>query len=202
MNTASAEAKYQVVVLELTDVVTRIYADRPNIYVGLSTRTAQELMDGLNRGKLKPAWARNNVTGVRAEFAPTQLFTLDEAKTERDALIRQLRRKGYRVNRIKKAYRTYVIDLHNPELKNQGNGYVYVGQSHKSPEVRLQEHLTDARSAKGIRLASRKVLKYGQQLNYDLMTRRVYLDEKQALKAERRLADRLRAQGYIVEGGH
>ena len=193
---------HRVVVLEVKDLLPRIYDDRPNLYVGITRRTPSELAEGLNNGKFKPAWARNNVTGVRVDVAPTQLFALDKAKTERDALIRQLRRKGYRVNQIKKAYRTYVIDLHNPELKDQGNGYVYVGQSQKSPEVRLQEHLTDARSAKGIRLASRKVLKYGQKLNYDLMTRRVYLDEKQALKAERRLADRLRAQGYIVEGGH
>ena len=47
-----------------------------------------------------------------------------------------------------------------------------------------------------------RVLWIAKQLNYDLMTQRIYLTQKQALKAERRLAERLRKQGYTVEGGH
>ena len=57
-------------------------------------------------------------------------------------------------------------------------------------------------SREGHNLASRRVSRYGTQLNYDLMTQRIYLTQKQALKAERRLAERLREQGYTVEGGH
>jgi len=34
------------------------------------------------------------------------------------------------------------------------------------------------------------------------MTQRIYLTKRQAEKAERRLAERLRKDGYIVEGGH
>jgi len=100
------------------------------------------------------------------------------------------------------AYRTYVINLHNPNLTDPGTGYVYVGQTSKTPEQRLQEHLNGTPSRKGHNLASRKVLKYGTELNYDLMTQRIYLTQKQALTAERRLAARLRQQGYTVEGGH
>ena len=43
--------------------------------------------------------------------------------------------------------------------------------------------------------------KHGVDLNYDLMTQKIYLTKKQAEKAERRLAERLRDQGYVVEGG-
>jgi len=202
MNTTSDEANYRVVVLELTDVVPRIRTDRPNIYVGLTTRTPQQLADGLNNGKYKPAWVRNNVVGLLDKLAPDGTFTYMEAKQRRDELKRRLRTKGYTVNRNTTAYRTYVVNLHNPDLKDAGKGYVYVGQTTKSPEVRLQEHLTGARSAKGHNLASRKVLKYGKNLNDELMTTRIYLTQKQALKAERRLAERLRRQGYTVEGGH
>ena len=196
------ERQYRVVVLELTDVVPRIRPDRPNIYVGITTRTPQQLANGLNNGKYKPAWVRNNVVGLLDELAPNGTFTDMEATLLRDELKRQLRTKGYTVNRNTTAYRTYVINLDNRELNDHGKGYVYVGQTSKTPEQRLQEHLTGARSAKGHNLASRKVFKYGTQLNYDLMTQRIYLTQKQALKAERRLAERLRQQGYTVEGGH
>ena len=202
MNASSDEANYRVVVLELTNVVSRIRTDRPNIYVGLTTRTPQQLADGLNNGKYKPAWARNNVVGLLDKLAPQGTLTYTEAKQLRDDLERQLRTKGYTVNRNTTAYRTYVINLDNPNLNDPGKGYVYVGQTSKTPEQRLQEHLTGARSAKGHNLASHKVSKYGTQLNYELMTQRIYLTQKQALKAERRLAERLRQQGCTVDGGH
>ena len=192
---------YRVVVLEVTDVVERIRPDRPNLYVGVTTRTAQQLADGLNNGRYRPSWARNNIVQVRADLATDDTVTYDEAVEQRDTLIRQLRTKGYTVNRKTTAYRTYVINLHNPKLKDPGKGYVYVGQTSKTPEQRLQEHLTGARSTKGKNLASRVVKKYGVDLNPTLMTDRIYLTQKQALKAERRLAERLRDQGYVVEGG-
>jgi len=198
----TSDSRYRVVVLELTNVVSRIRTDRPNLYVGVTTRTPQQLADGLNNGKYTPAWARNNVVGILDTLAPAGTFTYTEAKQLRDDLKRQLRTKGYTVNRNTTAYRTYVINLHNPNLADPGKGYVYVGQTSKTPEQRRQEHLNGTPSRKGHNLASRKVLKYGTELNYDLMTQRIYLTQKQALTAERRLAARLRQQGYTVEGGH
>ena len=193
---------YRVVVLEVTDVVKRISPDRPNLYVGVTTRTAQELADGLNNGRYRPSWARHNIVQIRTDLASADTVTHDEAVEQRDTLIRQLRTKGYTVNRKTTAYRTYVINLHNPKLKDPGKGYVYVGQTSKTPEQRLQEHLTGAVSTRGHTLASRVVKKYGVDLNATLMTDRIYLTQKQALKAERRLAERLRDWGYVVEGGH
>ena len=198
----TSDPRYRVVVLELTNVVSRIRTDRPNLYVGVTTRTPQQLADGLNNGKYTPAWARNNVVGILDTLAPAGTFTYTEAKQLRDDLKRQLRTKGYTVNRNTTAYRTYVINLDNPDLTDPGKGYVYVGQTSKTPEQRLQEHLNGTPSRKGHNLASRKVLKYGTELNYDLMTQRIYLTQKQALTAERRLAARLRQQDYTVEGGH
>ena len=110
--------------------VTHTY--RPtNIYVGVTTRTPQQL-DGLSNGKYKPAWARNNAVGLLDKLAPTGTFTYTEAKQLRDDLKRQLRTKGYTVNRNTTAYRTYVINLDNPNLNDPGKGYVYVGQTSKT----------------------------------------------------------------------
>ena len=193
---------FRVVVLELTDVVERARLDRPNLFIGVTTGTAQQLADGLNNGRYRPSCARHNTVGVREDLASAVTVTYDEAVQQRDDLNRRLRTKGYTLNRNTTAYRTYVINLHDPNLKDSGEGYVYVGQTSKSPEQRLQEHLTGAVSTQGRNLASRVVKKHGVDLNRTLMTDRIYLTQKQALKAERRLAERLRKEGYVVEGGH
>jgi predicted GIY-YIG superfamily endonuclease len=192
----------RVVVLEIVDVKPRIRADRPNLYIGVTTRTASELAEMFATRKGRPAWVRGNVVRVRADLAPDVTVDRELAVELRDDLIRRLRTKGYTVNRNTTAYRTYVINLHNPNLADPGKGYVYVGQTSKTPQERLVEHLTGAVSAKGTNLASRVVKKYGVDLNHDLMTQKIYLTKNQAIKAERRLAERLRQQGYVVEGGH
>ena len=71
-----------------------------------------------------------------------------------------------------------------------------------TPGTTSSKYVFGMRDCAGDYLASRKVSKYGTQLNCDLMTQRIYLTQKQVLKAERRLAERLRQQGYTVEGGH
>ena len=193
---------HRVVVLELNDLVPRVLPEKPNLYVGATNRGPEELAAGLNAGKYRPIWARHQVVAVRDDLAPQITFDRDTARERRAVLIQKLRQRGYTVNKNNTAYRTYVTNLHNPKLTDTGAGYVYVGQTSKDPQQRLHEHLSGAVSQKGHPLAARKVQRYGTSLNYDLMTHRIYLTQQQALKAERRLAERLRAEGYIVEGGH
>ena len=195
-------AAYRVVVLELDDVVPRVRSDRPNLYVGISSRGAEALAAGLAEGRFRPVWARSHVVRTRADLAPDVTGPRDALVEHRDDTIRRLRAKGFTVNRIERAYRVYVINLVNPDRTDVGKGYVYVGQTSKTPEQRLAEHLSDAVGSRGHRLASRVVTRFGRDLNYRLMPQKIYLNQKQAMKAERRLADRLRADGYVVEGGH
>ena len=82
----TSDLRYRVVVLELTNVVSRIRTDRPNLYVGVTTRTPQQLADGLNNGKYTPSWARNSVVGILDTLAPAGTFTYTEAKQLRDDL--------------------------------------------------------------------------------------------------------------------
>jgi hypothetical protein len=192
---------YRVVVLELNDVVPRIQPELPNLYVGVSLRTSHDLANGLNKGRFRPKWAHHQVTRTRDDLSFPFLMDFDRAVKLRNALLTTLRARGCTVNRATTAYRTYVINLHNPKLKEPGKGYLYVGQTSKTPEARLVEHLTGAVSTQGRNLASRVVKKHGVDLNYDLMNDRIYLTQKQALNAEQRLAERLRDQGYVVEGG-
>ena len=88
-----------------------------------------------------------------------------------------------------------------PKKTDVGAGYVYVGETSHPREKRLQQHLT-GESEKGKDLSSNVVKDHGVDLNLDLTPTSTYLTKKQAQKAERRLADRLRAKGYCVEGGH
>lgn len=199
---APTERWFRVVVIELDDVQPRVRRDCPNLYVGLTSRSTSEIAGDLSIGKGSPTWARHHVVRVRDDLAPAVTGARSECVQLRADLIRRLRSKGYTVNRNTTAYRTYVINLHNPNLADVGAGHVYVGQTSKTPEQRLEEHLTGAVNSKGVRLASRVVERFGVDLNYDLMTKKIYLTQNQAKKAERRLAERLREQGYRVEGGH
>jgi predicted GIY-YIG superfamily endonuclease len=201
-NERSDDCGYRLVVVELDDVAQRVRADRPNLFVGITTRAPEVLVEGLRRGKYRPAWARNRVVCLRSDLCSQALMGRDEAGVEKPKLIRLLRSKGYTVNGNTTAYRTYVVNLYDPDLDGPGKGYVYVGQTSKDPEQRLHEHLTGALSKKGVPLSSRVVKKFGRDLNHELMTERIYPTKKAALKAERRLAERLRQQGYVVEGGH
>ena len=113
---------YRVVVLEVTDVVKRIRPDRPNLYVGVTTRTAQQLAVGLNNGDCQPSWARHNIVRIRADLTSPDTVTLDEAVEQRDTLIRQLRTKGYTVNPDTTDYRTYVTNqnIYDPACGSGG----------------------------------------------------------------------------------
>lgn len=193
---------HRIVVLELEDVVQRISARRPNLFVGVTTKLAAELADGLNEGKYRPTWARNRVVSTRNDLTVDEVTDRSTAIEQCKRLTADLRKEAFTVNRNTTAYRTYVINLHDPNFANPGCSYVYVGQTSKTPETRLDEHLSGARSSKGHRLAARVVERRGIDLNQELMTQRIYLTKKQAETAERRLAERLRQQGYIVEGGH
>ena len=193
---------YRVVVLELNDIVPRIQPELPNLYVGVSIRTSRELAHGLNNGRFRPKWAHHHVTRTRDDLSFPFLTDFDRAIRLRNLLATTLRARGYTVNRATTAYRTYVINLHNPRLRDPAKGYVYVGQTSKTPEQRLREHLTGAVSTKGHKLASSVVKKFGLELDHEFTKGRIYLSQAQATAAERRLAERLQELGYVVEGGH
>jgi hypothetical protein len=81
---------------------------------------------------------------------------------------------------------------------------VYVGMTSKTPEQRMFEHLTKARSKNGNKLYSTVVARYGKE---DGLIKRLYRNhqniptQKLAEAAEKRLAERLRKRGYGVWGG-
>ena len=90
-------------------------------------------------------------------------------------------------------YSVYVVYLRNP--KGDGRAGYYVGMTGLSPEERFANHKA-GRKAAGV------VKRFGARLVPRLYAHLNPMSYKEAVEAEPRLADELRAQGYQVFGGH
>jgi hypothetical protein len=87
------------------------------------------------------------------------------------------------------------------EANPQYNGVLeclYVGQTSKPPKDRFLQHKTGARSAKGHKLSSDIVRKYGLYLRPSLYQNIGPLSREEALGVEKGLALELRRKGYAV----
>ena len=119
----------------------------------------------------------------------------------RKAKIRDyLREKGFVVDLSNGnvVYTVYVINLSDdvgPRINP--HRWVYVGQTNKTPEERLKQHLTGYKASKWVK-------NYGQDLNYGLFSRAVpqVRFRQDALIIESQLATDLEGRGFNVKGGH
>jgi hypothetical protein len=108
------------------------------------------------------------------------------------------------------AYTVYVIELHRKVYTEdarfraanpQYNGVLeclYVGQTSKTPKERFVQHKTGYRNAKGQKLSSSIVQKYGLYLRPSLYQDIGPLSREEALEVEKGLALELRRKGYAV----
>jgi hypothetical protein len=195
------QLQYGVIVIELKDVVPRRDPSLPNIYVSVTTMDLEQRTELLNKGK-SSAWLKNNVTSLRHDLsiAPS-LTAYDEAKDLERSIINTLRSQGYTVNRNTDIWTVYVIELDSKATTNPGKGYVYVGETMKSPEARFAEHIGRASNSK-TKLFASVVANHGKRLRMDLAPKRRYFDVQASKKAESEWAEHLRNLGYYVKGGH
>jgi predicted GIY-YIG superfamily endonuclease len=94
---------------------------------------------------------------------------------------------------LRRHYSVYVVYLRNP--KGDGRAGYYVGMTGLSPEERFANHKAGKKAA-GV------VKRFGVRLVPRLYSHLNPMAYKEAVDAEPRLADELRAQGYQVFGGH
>ena len=97
--------------------------------------------------------------------------------------------------------KVFTEDRRFREANPQYNGVLqclYVGQTSKSPQVRLAQHKSGARSKKGYKLSSDIVRKYGRYLRPSLYQHIGPLSRTEALEVEKGLALELRRKGYAV----
>ena len=192
---------YSLIVLELEDVVPRRDATRPNLYVSITTMPLVARSELLTTGR-GPDWLSGNVRQLRQDLSCVD-FTIDHecAKTFKTESIAALRSAGYTVNLNTDVWTVYVIELDRNAIKESGNGYLYVGETMKSPEHRFDEHMTRAVNSK-TKLFSSVVANHGQRLRMDLAPGRRFFDKQSSKEAEAEWAEHLRSRGYVVKGGH
>ena len=87
----------------------------------------------------------------------------------------------------------YVVFLRNP--KGDGPAGYYVGMTGLSPEERFENHKRGIKSASVVR-------RFGERLVPKLYAHLNPMPYERAVAMERELAEKLRADGYQVFGGH
>jgi hypothetical protein len=90
-------------------------------------------------------------------------------------------------------HNVYVVYLRNP--KGDGRAGYYVGMTGLSPEERFENHKRGIKSASVVR-------RCGERLVPKLYAHLNPMPYERAVAMERELADKLRADGYQVFGGH
>ncbi len=194
------EPRNYILVVELDDAVPRRHPDRPNLYVALTTQEPSNRFAALLRGK-GPAWIRDRLVGLRDDLTSGPFILREEAEAERRAAVRCLKQEGYTVNRDSRVWTVYVIELDPKGCQDPGRGFVYVGETSKTPEERYEEHKKGKRNKRGP-LFSPVARRWGRRLRPDLAPQTRYFDQAASKAAEKRWAAKLKAEGYKVAGGH
>ena len=88
----------------------------------------------------------------------------------------------------------YLVLLDYSDSRGEPHG-VYVGMSHYAPSVRFDQHKA------GIRAAG-SVLKRGLEVLTGPVLHLQHIERVQAARIEEQLAQALRAEGLLVQGGH
>lgn len=199
-----ADRRHQLFAVELRDTVgPRRRPDRPNIYLAITVSGPAErfrfLTSHKGRGVVHDHGLRLR-TDLTRNFGPTDRADAGRQLTK---LRRRLLRQGYAVNGDRRVWRLYVIELDDAVGPRNGDKpWVYVGESSLEPSERFDQHMRGARNARG-RLFSPVVRDHGVRLRADLVGGEATLyTQEESKAAEGRLAERLRAEGYLVEGGH
>jgi hypothetical protein len=189
-----------VLVVELDDVVPRRDPGKPNLYVALTIEAPAIRYERLKMGS-GPAWLQGHLVRLRDDLASGPFLLSDDAKREYRMAVRCLKSEGYTVNRDARVWTVYVIEMDPKGCQDPGKGFIYVGETSKTPEARYREHIKGKRNKRG-RLYSRLVRKHGRRLRMDLAPDIRYFDGASAKAAEKRSARKLKDEGYKVVGGH
>ena len=193
---------YGVIVVELDDVVPRRHPDLPNLYVGATQSPLEDRYRALERSKRKK-WFSGHVVALREDLSiPVRLASPSERRALKRDTVRDLQSQGFTVNRYTRVWTVYVVELEPIAKTNPGRGVLYVGETSRTPEERFAQHMKQERTAKGGRLHSPVVSKYGRRLRMDLAPKELAFDKESAKRAEAAWAAHLRSLGFVVKGGH
>jgi hypothetical protein len=192
--------EYRLIVIELDDVVPRRDPSKPNLYVSKTVSSPEERFETIRRGK-KKHWYTEHVKRLRADLTNSRMYrSSEDAKKALTKLTQKLMSEGYTVNRNTKVWSVYVVELDKTAVSNPGKGYVYVGETSRTPEERFKQHCGGTRNNNGP-LFSRVVRRHGIKLRPDLAPRNKYFDQASAKRGEKEHFELLKSKGFNVEGG-
>lgn len=192
---------YWLMVIELDDVVPRRDPRKPNLYVTKTATPPERRLEIIKRNK-RPHWYTKHVLRLRKDLSSSTKYKSSEAaELACSNLKKKLSSEGYTVNRNTRIWTVYVIELNANAVPNPGEGYVYVGETSRTPEERFKQHLQGARNKKG-RLYSPVVKRHGVKLRPDLAPRKRYFDQASSKRAEKEHFELLKSKGFNVKGGH
>ena len=201
MTPSPPDPRYSIIVIELDDVVPRRDSKKPNLYVAKTVTDPEARFEAIKRSK-KSRWYTDHILCLRQDLAPRRTYSSQEdAAAACTRLVKKLSKEGYTVNRDTKVWRVYVIELDKTAVTNPGKGYVYVGETSKTPEERFAQHRGGAKNKRGP-LFSGVVRNHGLHLRPDLAPKRVFYDQESSKRAEKEHSELLKAKGYEVRGGH
>ena len=193
--------KYQLMVVELYDVVERRDPKKPNLYVAKTMSTPEAIFKAIKRSK-KPTWYTKDIKQLRPDLAPTTIFHLKKrADTAYKKLLKELGKQRFTVNKDTRVWSVYVIEINTTAIPNPGKGVFYVGETSKTPEERCKIHNDGIKNKRGP-LDSKFVFQHKGKLRPDMAPKLKYFSQECSEKAEKEHLNLLKAQGYIVEGGH
>ncbi len=200
-NEDSPPQEYWLIVIELDDVVPRRDPKKPNLHIAKTVTPPKERFATIQRSKTKH-WYTEHVIRLCTELANSRSYKSNEdAKQALLKLTRKLTSEGYTVNRNTQVWTVYVIELDKTAVTNPGKGYVYVGETSRTPEERFEQHLDGARNKRGPLYAG-VVQKHGVKLRPDLAPRKKYFDQASAKRGEKEHFELLKSRGFNVKGGH
>ena len=192
---------YRLIVIELDDVVPRRDKGKPNLYVARTVTPPDERFATIQRSK-KIHWYTAHVLKLRSDLANSRTYkSSEDAREACSKLSKKLTSEGYTVNRNTQVWTVYVIELDKTAVSNPGKGYVYVGETSRTPEERFKQHRDGARNKNG-RLYANVVKQHGVRLRPDLAPRKKYFDKDAAKRGEKEHFELLKAKGFNVRGGH
>ena len=192
---------FYLVVIELDDVVPRRCPTLPNLYIGVTVQKPAERFRTVTAAHAAK-WYSGHAIRLRQDLIETQDFpNRDDAKSALAQATADLAAKGFTVNRNRRVWSVYVIELNSAATHESCVEYVYVGETYKSHSERFMEHKTRARNSQ-TRLYSPVVARHGVRLRPDLAPGGVLYSKEASKAAESVWADHLRSCGYVVEGGH
>ena len=136
-----------VIVVETIDIAPRRRPDLPNLFVKVWRCDAGDPAVSIKRRRTVLG---KNFLRIRSDLQPSEAFASEElAKSARNQVASTLSFSGHTINPVKHAsYSVYVLELKPITF---GKRRLYVGQTSKSIDARIEEHLSGIRHSRAVR---------------------------------------------------